>query len=329
LGGIALAVVPGVMVLAAPGGATESTSEPELESLIERDLAHWLAHRTGAGRAAILASPNLAASLAFAGGLRALGSPYSENRDGLNASLRIAGATSQDEAYALVQRHQITHIVLASWDPSLERLAELNGDKDKKSLVALLHRWLPPRWLQPVPYRMPQVSGFEGQSVVVFEVVELQDNSVALSHLAEYFVETDQPDLAASAGAALGRLFPDDLGATVARVQVAAALGDQEAANDAFKVLETQLTAGSAPGLPWDRRASLAIVLAEARHFDQARTQLDQCLAEIDEPRLRSLTAVSLFRLQKLIKAFGLTIPDKRLQELSRSLLPPEMQSTL
>jgi len=327
--GIALAAVPGAVLLSPSRGMIDSVNEAELESLIERDLAHWLAHRAGAGRAVILASPNLAASLAFEGGLRALGSPYAENRNGFNVSLRIAGTTSQDEAFALVQRHQITHIVLASWDPSLERLAELSGDKDQKSLVALLHRWQPPRWLKAVPYPMPHVPGFEGQSVVVFEVVELQDNSVALSHLAEYFVETDQPELAASAAAALGRLFPDDLGATIARVQAATAAGDPKAVSDTVKILENQLAGGSAPSLLWDQRVSLAIVLAEAKRYDQARTQLEQCLAEIDEPRLRSLSTVSLYRCQVLMKAFGLTVPDKRLQELSRSLLPPEMRSKL
>lgn len=329
LAGIALAVIPGARLLVPQRSTIEAVNESELESLIERDLAHWLANRAGAGRAAILASPHLAGSLAFEGGVRALGSPYAENRDGLSLSLRIAGATSQDEAFALVQRRQITHIVLASWDPALERLAELNGDQEKKSLVALLHRWLPPRWLRPVPYRMPEVSGFEGQSVVVFEVVELQDDSVALSNLAEYFIETGQTELAASAGAALARLYPDDLGAAVARVEAAAATRDQKAANDAFKVLQNQLAAGAAQSLPWDRRVSLAIVLTEAKQHDQARAQLEQCLAEMDEPRLRSLTTVTLYRCQLLIKAFGLTIPDQRLQALSQSLLPPEMRGKL
>jgi hypothetical protein len=329
IGAVVVALLPGVILLRPPSGAAESVNEAEVESLIERDIAHWLTQRVGPGRAAVLASPNLAASLAFQGGLRTLGSPYAENRKGLDLSLRIAGSTSQDEALALVQRRQITHIVLASWDPALEQLAELGGDKEHKSLVSLLHRWLPPRWLKPVPYRMPEIPGFEGQSVVIFEVVELQDNSVALSHLAEYFAETGQPQLATSAAAALGRLFPDDLGATIARVQIAAATDDQRGANDAFKILQRQLTEDAVQSLPWDRRVSLAIVLGEAKHYDEARKQLEQCIAEIDEPRLRSLSLVSLYRCQQLLKAFGLRLPDNQLDELSRSLLPPELRSTL
>jgi hypothetical protein len=329
VGAVALAVIPGIFLLAPSSSAVETVNQAEIEGLIERDVAHWLAQRTGPGHAGILASPNLAASLAFEGGLRTLGSPYIENRKGLDLSLRIAGSTSQDEALALVQRRQVTHIVLASWDPALEQLAELGGDKEQKSLVALLHRWLPPRWLRPVPYRMPEITGFEGQSIVVFEVVELQDNSVALSHLAEYFAETDQPQLATSAASALARLFPEDLSATIARVQIAVTTRDQRAANEAFKILQKQLTDDAAFALPWDRRVSLAIVLAEAKHYDEARKQMEQCLAEIDEPRLRSLTTLSLYRAQQLMNGFGLTLPDERLQELSRSLLPPELRSTL
>jgi hypothetical protein len=323
--GLALAVLPGLSVLTPSFGSIQSVSEPELESLIETDLAHWLARRTGAGRAAVLASPNLAASLAFEGGLHALGSPYPENRTGLDLSIRIAATTSQDEAYALVQRHQITHVVLASWDPSLEQLAHLGSEKDRQTLVGLLHRWLPPRWLRPVPYPLPQVQGFEGQSVLVFEVVELQDNALALSRLAEYFVETGRTDLAGRAAFALGRSFPDDLGAQAARVQAASAAGDQDEARAAFKSLEARLAADASPSLPWDRRISVAIVLAEAKRFDQARALLEQSLAEIDEPRLRSLTPLSLYRFEALTKALGLRITDPHLAELARALLPPEM----
>ncbi|HWA85004.1 MAG TPA: hypothetical protein VG710_02180 [Opitutus sp.] len=326
-GAVGLALLPAVILLSPAGRARDSVSEPELESLIDRDLAHWLARRTGENRAAVLASPDVAAALAFEGGFKALGTPSPENSQGLNVAMRIAGTTSQDEAYALIQRHQITHVVLASWDPALEKLASLGGDQSGKSLVALLHRWLPPRWLRPVPYRLPEVAGFEGQAAVVFETVELQDNSLALARLAEYFAETGQPDLAGRAAFAIGRLHPDDLGAQVARVQAARAAGDHDEARDGLKAVETRLDAGAAATLPWERRVDLAIVLAEAKRFDQARAQLGQCLAEIDESRLRSLTPLELFRFVALTRALGLQITDARLAALALALLPPEMRA--
>ncbi|HVU22473.1 MAG TPA: hypothetical protein VHE13_00005, partial [Opitutus sp.] len=317
----------GALLLLPIGRAVESVSEPELESLIERDLAHWLARRTGAERATVLASPAVAASLAFEGGFKALGTPSPDNSKGLNVAMRIAGTTSQDEAYALVQRHQITHVVLASWDLALEKLASLGGDQQGKSLVALLHRWLPPRWLRPLPYRLPEVAGFEGQSAVVFEVVELQDNALALARLAEYFAETGQTDLAGRAAFAIGKLHPDDLSAQIARMQAAGAAGDQDEVRAALKAIEDRLAAGSTATLPWDRRVNLAIVLAEAKRFDQARRQFEQCLGGIDEPKLRSLTPLTLFRFLALSRALRLPVADPRLAALAPALLPPEMRA--
>ncbi|HUG10180.1 MAG TPA: hypothetical protein VMM36_04160 [Opitutaceae bacterium] len=327
-GAVVLAAVPGLVALW-PAGAIKSVSELEIQSLIERDIAHWLASRAGEGRATVLASPHLSASLAFGGGLRALGSPYNGNRTGLDVSLRIAGTNAQDEAHALVQSYGITHVVLASWDPALEEFSRISGDNEGKSLVALLHRWLPPRWLRPIPYPMPRVSGFEHQTVIVFEVVEIQDNSVALSHLAEFFAEAGHPALARSAAGALGRMFPNDVGALAARVRAAGAAGDSEDARDAFKALETQIAAGGSNSLPWERRVSVAIALAEGRRFDLAQIQMQQCFAELDEAGLRSLTPLTLYRFLALAKGLGMKAGDPKLENLARQLLPPEIRSTL
>jgi hypothetical protein len=320
-----LVVLPSLIVLV-PTGSPTAAVESEIPSLIERDLGHWLSNRAGAGRAILLASPNLAVSLAFEGGLRTLGSPYRENRAGFELSLRIAGTTSQDEAAALVEKRMITHVVLASWDPTIEQFAQL-GDKEGKSLAALLHQWQPPRWLRPVPYPVPEVSGTEPPTVLVFETVELQDNALALSRLAEYFAETGRSELAGRVAAAIGHLFPKDLGAQVARVQAARAAGDVDEARDAFQIIESLLASDAAADLPWDRRVNLAIVLAEAKRMDQARAQLTRCLSEIDEPRMRALTPISLYRCLVLTKALGLTVPDPRLAALARDLLPPEQRN--
>jgi hypothetical protein len=312
-----------------PAGAVTSVNESEIQSLIERDLAHWTVNRAGEGRATILASPHLSASLAFGGGLRALGSPYNGNSTGLNVSLRIAGTTAQDEAHALVQSHGITHVVLASWDPALEEISRISGDTEGKSLVALLHRWLPPRWLRPVPYPMPRVSGFEHQTLLVFEVVEVQDNSVALSHLAEFFAEAGEPALARSATGALNRMFPNDLGALAARVRAAGASGNSEDARDAFKALETQITGGSSISLPWERRVSVAIALAEGKRFDLAQVQMQQCFTELDEAKLRSLTPLTLYRFMALAKGLGMKADDPKLESLAHQLLPAEIRARL
>ena len=74
---------------------------------------------------------------------------------------------------------------------------------------------------------------------------------------------------------------------------------------------------------------SLAIALAEGKRYDLAREQTKRCLAELDEAHVRSLTTVSLYRLQVMSKAFGLEITDPRLRTLSRRLLPAELRGKL
>jgi hypothetical protein len=228
-----------------------------------------------------------------------------------------------------VQSHGITYVVLASWDPALEEISRISGDTEGKSLVALLHRWLPPRWLRPVPYPMPRVSGFEHQTLLVFEVVEVQDNSVALSHLAEFFAEAGEPALARSATGALNRMFPNDLGALAARVRAAGASGNSEDARDAFKALETQITGGSSISLPWERRVSVAIALAEGKRFDLAQVQMQQCFTELDEAKLRSLTPLTLYRFMALAKGLGMKADDPKLESLAHQLLPAEIRARL
>lgn len=313
--------IPGVLVLT-PRGPTESVNESELASLIERDLAHWLAKRVGEGRTAVIASPRLAASLAFEGGFSALGSPYRENRAGFDLSLRIAGTGSQDEAFALMTNRGITHVVLASWDTSLEEFAKL-GDRDGSSLVALLHKWLPPRWLRPVPYPVPQVPGATPPNVLVFELVELQDNSVALSVLAEYFVETGRAGLAGSVAEALGRLFPEDIGAQVARVRAAGAVGDRDTVREAFDKVIVLLESVGDSRLPWERRVALALLLAEARRLDLAVQRMERCIDELDEQRLRTLTPATLQRFVALGDALNIKPADPALWKLAHSLMPP------
>jgi predicted negative regulator of RcsB-dependent stress response len=327
-GGMLLLLIPGAKLLASPlpANSPDGTTDSDVVALIERDLAHWLSNQHGPGEAVVLAPPNLTVSLYFHGGLAGLGTPYWENKDGFAASIRIAGASSPDEAQAVARGRHLQYIVMPSWDSFLDDYAHLGANDVDHSLIGLLHHWLPPRWLRPVPYQLPKVAGFEGQSVIIFEVVDVQDNATALSHLAEYFVEMGQPRQAVAVSRTLKQLFPADPGAAVAQAMVAQATGDQAEFAAASKRVQEFVARGDDAALGWDRRVSLAIVLAEAKRFDQARAQVQQCLAEMDEARLRSLTTVSLYRLQVLSKGFGLGISDPHLHQLALDLLPPELR---
>ena len=328
---LVLVVIPGMLQLipSRASRARTSVTEEEIVSLIERDLAHWLTNRAGAGKVSVLASPNLTAALIFHGGIRGLGTLYRENNVGLTSALRTASVTAQDEAMNLMERRELTHVVLASWDPLLEEYVRLASEKPEQTLVGLLQRWTPPRWLKAVPYTLPDIPGFNGGSVMVYEVVELQEPSLALSRLAECFVELRRSELAASVSEALARSFADDLSALVARATVWKALGDKEGLDVAWRALLPKATSPAAQSMLFDRRVSLAVVLAEGKRPDLAREQVQRCLTEADEPRLRSLTPLALYRLQILARAFALSWKDRELQKLARSLLPAEMREQL
>jgi hypothetical protein len=328
---VALGLVPGLIRLSAQlrPEAREVVTPSEVRELMERDLAYWLAHQSGTGAPVVLAPPNLTTALIFYGGIRGLGTPYWENKAGFAAAVRIAGARSPDEAQIVARGRNLTHILLPSWDPFVDEYARLGSGRVETSLIGLLHHWLPPRWLRPVAYNLPKVAGMEEQSLVIFTVIDVQDNAVALSRLAEYFVEMNQPGEAAAVSQALARLFPADLGALVARTLVDKALNDRAATAEAVTALEGYLARGDDGALPWDRRVSLAIALAEGRAFEPARAQARRCLAEMDESLARSLSDVALYRLLVLAKAFHLPGPDQHLRELTRQLLPSEMRDSL
>ena len=331
VGGLVLGLASGVTFLlpALSASVRQTVTESEVVAFMERDLAHWLASRKADGPMVVLAPPSVSCSLYFHGGLAGLGTPYWENKDGFTAAIRIAAASSPDEAQAVAQGRKLSYIVVPSWDGFLDEYARLGSNQPEHTLVMLLHRWLPPRWLRPVPYHLPEIPGFEGQSVALFKVVEVQDNATALSYLGEYFAEMGMPDQAAAVGRALERLFPGDLSVGVARAEVAKTVGDKAGFTRAFEEVQSLVTQGDAQLLPWDRRVGLAIVLAEGRKFDQAREQVQQCLAELDADKLRSLTTTSLYRLMAMSKRFNLPIADPASRQLALQLLPAQMREGL
>jgi hypothetical protein len=325
-----LVFLPGLVLLrppAAAGGNIQYT-RLEAEGLIERAVAHWIADHAGPGGAVVLLPPDRTTSWCFHGGLRGLGTANWENRDGLAATIRIVTATTADEAQALISQRGITHLILPSWDADLDAFARWTLRNPEDAFVMALHHWALPPWLRPLPYNLPEVAGWQGRSVVILEMSGESNRAAALSRLAEYFIETQQLELAADARGTLQR-YPADLAALVALAQVEKARGDMEDFGKAFNALVASLAGGFDRTLPWDRRVSLAIVLALGERNDLAREQVRRCLEKIDESRIRSLTTGALFRLQVLGKAFGLQISDPRLRELAGQLLPAELRARL
>jgi tetratricopeptide (TPR) repeat protein len=302
----------------------------EVEALLERAAAHWLAERAGPDGAVALLPPARTTRWCFHGGdrLSGLGSAAWENRDGLAATIRIATAQTGEEAQALLQERGVTHLVLPSWDEDLRQFARLALKDPQDAFIMAVHKWALPSWLQPLPYPMPAVPGFEGESIVVLRVTDETNRATALARMVEYFLETNQHDLADAAGEAIRR-FPADANALVALGQL------QKARNQTAAFLETMaavlagLEAGFDRGLPWDRRVSLAILLAQGERHDQAREQVQRCLERLDAERMAALTTGALYRLQVLARAYNLPVADPALRARARQLLPEPLRERL
>ncbi len=327
---IVLLLLPGLFALA-PGRAAPDSgfSKRELIALAERDFAHWLARRMGPDGANVLAPPDLASSLMYHGGLRALGSAYQENADGFRGSVRLAAAVQADEAQALARQRNLTHIVIPSWEGFLDEYARLGGTDPEHNLIALLHQWLPPRWLRPVPYYLPAGPDFEDERLLVFEMTEVQDHASSLSRLTEYFLDMGQFELAGMAGKALASDYGADLGAEITRARVAIAQRDRAGFDAMLAAIATAIQDGSDDTLAWDRRVTLALVLAEGRRIPLARTQAQRCLEEMGELDLRGLSEATLFRFLSLCKVLNLPVKDEHLHELAKGLLPPPLRAQL
>jgi len=301
-------------------------SRPELVGLIERDLAGWLGKHSGAGGAVVLAPPSQTTPLYYYGGLRGIGSMALENKAGIEAAVRILSASTPEEAKELIERRGITHLVIPSWDNYLDEYARIGMGQLEGTFLNTLHLWRVPSWLRPVAYQLPSIKGFEGQSVMILEVVDDQDEPVALSRTAVYFVEMGQLEQASAVGQALRR-FPADLGSLVARAEVEMARENMDEFSRTVELVRSRLANKADRNLLWDRRVSLAIVLARNKQMDLARIQVQRCLSEINEAKLRLLTTGSLYRLLVLGKAFDLKIADQRLHARALELLPAELRS--
>jgi len=329
LAGILACLLPGIIYQkpAAQADFKEALTQLEVESLVERSLAHWLADHA-AGNPVLLAPPFRTTALAFHGNIPVLGSLNLANKDALVAAARIAAATSADEADALMKRRGVTHILIPSWDGYLDEYTRQFAHQPQNTFAAALKNWAMPPWLRPVAYQVPAIGGFENQSVAIFERSDEQDTATTVARLAEYFLEMDRADLVMLAASGLAS-HPDNLAALAALAQVEIARGDAPGFQTTLKTLLTVYGSSDEHELSWDRRVTLAVVLMQGQHPDLARREMEICLNLIDEPQLRSLSVGSLYRFQVLLRALKLEIQDPRLRTLALTLLPDGLRARL
>lgn len=331
ISGVVLVLLPGIFLLvpSPKSGKENSLTVTEAEGLLERDLAHWLAKRAGGENdPLILAPPSLTSALNYYGALRGVGTLSWENQEGLSFAIRVAISASRDETAALLRRRGVTHLVIPSWDPFFDSYLQSASVQVGEQFFVSLKNWKLPPWVRPIPYQLPSIPGFKNHSVAIFAIVDDQTEPVAASRLTEYFIEMGWLDLAKASHQNLLK-YPADFGVLVARAQLWAALRDENNFGAVFEPLLSRLAGGADRSLAWDRRVSLAIVLGRADRLDLARNQVQRCLQELNEVRLRALTTDALYRLLVLKKALALEIEDPKLRNLAMELLPTELRRQL
>lgn len=328
LAGIIFVAGTPLLVSTFAASRSDDLTATEARSLMERDLAHWLGRRAGPDGAVVFAPPQLTSSLIHWGGVRGIGTIMPENADGVSAAVRIASSTSDTETLALLEKREVTHIIIPSWDPALDDFARIGSGNPSGTFMAVLHRWEVKPWLRPVVYPIPQIDGWDRASVAVFEVVAEQEEADAVSRVAEYFLEMGELERAASFRTQLEN-YPSSLGALAALAQIEMARGDTAALARVLELVVPYTVGGAARSLPWDRRVSLAIVLTQGRERDLAREQIQRCLDQINLAHILSLTPGSLYRFLLLVGRYDLEISDPSLRERAFEELPPELRSRL
>ena len=329
-GALIAVLVPGTLRLwkESAGPVDRPLSPAEVSGWIGRDIARWLRQREVSRDAIVLAPSHATVVLHHFAGFRGLGTLERDNREGFAAAVRIVNAATFDEAQDLMLQRGVTDIVIPSWDKELNFYSGGAGGRTGETFLTRILHWNLPPWLRPIAYPMPSIPGDVGRSVVILEVTDESDVATSLARLAEYFVEVERPADAEVVARALQR-YPGNAGALAARAEIASARGDREELVRLVGLVVPLVSSASGRGVAWDRRVSVAIMLAQGHQLEAARAQYRRCLAEMDEGRLRTLSVSQLYHLHVLGKILKLGIIDPSLHELSLELLPPGVRARL
>lgn len=295
---------------------TSEAQRADLEAMIYRHCAHWLATHTVGQPATALASPSLSDSLIFHGGCHTLVSTAWESYPGQVAASRILSAPEFTEAEAVLESRKITHVLIPSWDQALPLFVQ---NKSADNFYTRLQRWVLPAYLRAIPYHPPQTVGYVDQKLPVFKMTAPQDEALALSRLAEYFAEMNRPEPAQLAARAAQQTFPDDPNVTLACATVYGQTGETSAFENALSKLSADTQAGRVPP-DWDRRVQRAIVFALGKRHDLAKPEVEACLENLNETSIPDLTPLQAHRLARLVKGYGLRFPDEHLASLLGNL---------
>lgn len=329
LGAVGL-LLPGVFVGFPPagGGGVKGVTPLDAQALVARDFSYWLVRRSGPTRDVVFSTPIFSTAAAYYGGFDVVVSSDEEDKTGYLAALRIATASSLDEASVLILSRRVTRVALPLWDPMLANLVRV-GRKlgpadplpDDALLVGLL-RWGSPVWMQPMNYEVPAQTGLKSFQLVCYSVQAPMATDLFLSRLADFFVERGALDDAAAVAKAL-KEYPRSPVALGAVAKIDLVRQDRAHLAETLETLIPTLSRISARHLPVDRRISIAGVLLQTQHPDPARAQFTEAMKQLDAATLQTLTPGTVEDLLALSRALALPLPNPGLETTALSLIPP------
>jgi tetratricopeptide (TPR) repeat protein len=181
----------------------QAVTATDLMQPLYRDIAAVLRDSQPAGEIILLADPNGSAGISYFGRFKSIGTLYWENAPGLRAAAEIICARSDDEAARLVRARGITHVAIistANFIGEYFRLLNPHGDRAEiEKCFGVRATRETPRWLQPIPYKIPTELKSASQFVSLFKVAFDQSEVDRLYHTAIARAAAGQLDAAEDA----------------------------------------------------------------------------------------------------------------------------------
>jgi len=180
------------------GNPTSIDQDPP--RLLAREVAWGLRVAWGPKPMVVVSGPSTTTDLLFFADASGLGTLYWENVPGLKATAAIYGATSADEALALCIKHNVTHIVVFSWDVFAQPYARLHHERPIDASTqdcfvdSLLAARQIPRWVRPFPYRTSPELEKEGEWALIFEIHPDQTQAEQHYHLGKFLLKRNRTE---------------------------------------------------------------------------------------------------------------------------------------
>ena len=341
--------------------------ELDVMQIVTRDVSQRLRARIGSDTGVVVSGPTTTTWMAYWGGFKGLGTLYWENLAGLKSEMAIYSAQTPEEAYALIKKYGVTHIVIFSWDPFYKEYARLAQNMHRPitdseyqaeaPLRGWLGTWLPravnrpdqaaaeipkienafvysliegqkiPSWLRVVYYPMPGDAALRGHYVAIYEVVPDQTPSDEAVQYAYDQMALGNLQNALNSINTVLRTDPAYLPALICGARVLNQAGNTQAFGSVMQAVHNNLA--KADSLSFDDRLELCITLVLNNEMEAAKTQIGAVMNAATTRNIRRLNPEQLYNFISFIQQVGLIDVRPGLAGFCETLLPDSQRVQL